>query len=182
MSKILILLQRCRWWRPYGPTSRSRSSIISSLHNNVVKLHSRFCIVLETWDYIRVQQPVLKCDLNSDSRAIPSMKGALTRNAICWMKNYFKLNCEVMPTTSTLHLSDNYTRREVYDAYRSDMLTTSDKYVTYSQFTRLWSTQFTNVVIPRRVCMGYCSICANLKRMAKGAKITKEKDIYKKSL
>ena len=109
------------------------------------------------------------------------MKGALGRNAIGWMKIYFNLNCEVMPTSGRLHLSDNYTRREVYDSYRSDMISTSDKYVTYSQFTRLWSTQFTNVVIPRKVRMGYCSICANLKSMAKGAKTTKEKDIHKKA-
>ena len=62
------------------------------------------------------------------------------------------------------------------------MLTTSDKYVTYSQFTRLWSTQFTNMVITRKVRMGYCSICANLKSIAKGAKTTKEKGIHKKTL
>ena len=110
------------------------------------------------------------------------MNGASERNAIRWIKNYFNLNCEVMPTTGRLHLSDNYTRREVYDAYRSDMLTSSDKYVTYSQFTRLWSTQFTNIVIPRKVRMGYCSICANLKSMIKGAKKTKEKDINKQLL
>ena len=72
---------------------------------------------------------------------VPSMKGALGRNAIGWMKNYFKLNCEVMPTTGRLHLSDNYTRREVYDAYKSEMYTSSAKYVTYSQFTRLWVQQ-----------------------------------------
>ena len=30
--------------------------------------------------------------------------------------------------------------------------------------------------------MGYCSICANLKSMAKGAKTIKEKDINKKLL
>ena len=130
----------------------------------------------------RVQQRVLNGDLNSDGGSVPSMKGALGRNAIGWMKIYFNLNCEVMPTSGRLHLSDNYTRREVYDSYRSDMISTSDKYVTYSQFTRLWSTQFTNVVIPRKVRMGYCSICANLKSMAKGAKTTKEKDIHKKAL
>ena len=110
------------------------------------------------------------------------MKVASRRNVISWMKNHFKLNCEVMPTAGRLHLSDNYTRREVYDVYRSDMLTSSDKYVTYSQFTRLWSTIFTNVVISRIVCMGYCSICANLKSMNKGVKTTKEKDINKQLL
>ena len=93
----------------------------------------------------RVQQRVLNGDLSSDGGVVPSMKGALVRNTIGWMKKYFKINCEVMPTTGRLHLSDNYTRREVYDACRSDILTSSDKYVTYSQFTRLWSTQFTKL-------------------------------------
>ena len=130
----------------------------------------------------RVQQRVINGDLSIDGGDVPSMKGASGRNAIGWMKNYFKLNCEVLPTTGRLHLSDNYTRREVYGVYRSDMLISSDRYVTYSQFTRLWSTQFTNVVIPRKVRMGYCSICANLKSMTKGAKTTKEKEIHKNLL
>ena len=130
----------------------------------------------------RVQQRVLNGDTCVDGGDVPSMKGASGRNAIGWMKNYFKLNCEVMPTTGRLHLSDNYTRREVYDAYKSVMLMSSDKYVTYSQFTRLWSSQFRNVVIPRKVRMGYCSICANLKSMTKGAKTTKEKDVNKQLL
>ena len=51
------------------------------------------------------------------------MKG-VGRHAIGWMKIYFQLNCEVMPTTGRMHLSDNYTRREVYDVYRSEMVPT----------------------------------------------------------
>ena len=88
----------------------------------------------------RVQQHVLNGDVDNDGGNVPSMKGAYGRNEISWMKNFFMLNCEVMPTTGRLHLSYNYTRQEVYDAYRSDMLTSSDKYVTYNQFTRLCST------------------------------------------
>ena len=84
-----------------------------------------------------MQQRVLNGDLSSDGDVVPRMKGALGRNAIGWMKSYFKLNYEVVATTGRLHLSDNYPRREVYDAYRLDMLLSTDKYVTYSQFTRL---------------------------------------------
>ena len=93
-------------------------------------------------------QWVLNGDLSIDGGDVPSMKGASEINAIGWMKNYFKLNCEVMPTSGRLHLSYNYTWREVYDAYRLDMLKSSDKYITYNQFTILWSTWFNNVVIP----------------------------------
>ena len=60
----------------------------------------------------RVQQQVLNGDLNSDDGSVPSLKGALGRNAIGWMKIYFNLNCEVMPTSGRLHVSDNYTRRK----------------------------------------------------------------------
>ena len=58
----------------------------------------------------RVQQRVLNGDLSINCRNIPSMKGASGRNAISWMKNYFKLNCEGMPTTGRLNVSDNLTR------------------------------------------------------------------------
>ena len=83
-----------------------------------------------------------------------------------------------MPTTSRMHLSDNYTRREVYDVYRSEMVVLSNKLVTYSQFTRLWRAWFRNVIIPYKVRMGYYSICANLKSLAKGAKTSMEKDAW----
>ena len=130
----------------------------------------------------RVQQRVLNGNNPVEDDNLPSMKGASGRNAITWMKTYFKFNCEIMPTTGRLHLSDNYTRREVYYSYRSEMSNCGEKYVTYSQFTRLWSSHFSNVIIPRKVRMGYCSICANLKSVCKGAKTVTEKELNKKLL
>ena len=106
-----------------------------------------------------MKRRVLNGDLSVDGDDVPSMKGASRINAIGWMKNYFKLNCEVMPTTGRLRLSNNYTRREVYDAYKSVMLMSSDKYVTYSQFTRLWSSQFSNFVI--RCCSVFRTLREN---------------------
>ena len=111
----------------------------------------------------RVQHRVLNGNNPIEDDNLPSMKGASGRNAICWMKTYFKFNCEIMPTTNRLQLSDNYTRREVYHSYRLEMLNCREKYVTYSQFTRLWSSHFSNVIILRKVSMGYCSICAKSK-------------------
>ena len=57
-----------------------------------------------------------------------------------------------------------------------------EKYVTYSQFTRLCSSHFSNVIIPHKVRMGYCSIFANLKSVCKGAKTMIEKELNKKFL
>ena len=130
----------------------------------------------------RVQQRVLNGKNPIEDDNLPSMKGASGRNAICWMKTYFKFNCEIMPTTGRLHLSNNYTRREVYDSYRLEISTSCDKYVTYNQFTRLWTLHFSNVIIPCEVRMGYCSVCANLKSVCKGAKTATEKELNKKLL
>ena len=49
-----------------------------------------------------MQQRVLNGDLHKDGSDVPSMNGAYKRKAISWIKNYFKLNCEVMSTTLDL--------------------------------------------------------------------------------
>ena len=87
-----------------------------------------------------------------------------------------------MPTTGRLHLSDNFTRREVYQSYKDDMSVDDAPYIQYSHFNRLWRLQFNNVVIPRKVRMGGCSICASLKSMAKGGKSDVEIRNYKNLL
>ncbi len=112
-----------------------------------------------------------------------SGKGLVGQHAIYWMQNYFRMHCEVMPTTGRLHLADNYTRDELYQIYKDEMESLIEKFVSYSQFTRLWKMKFDNVVIPRKVRMGVCSICANLKSLIKGAKSDDaKKECYKRSL
>ena len=66
----------------------------------------------------RVQQRLLSGDQLVKCKEVPSMKDAIGRHAIGWMKIFFQFNCEVMPTIGRMHLFDNYTRREVYDVYR----------------------------------------------------------------
>jgi Cdc6-like AAA superfamily ATPase len=83
------------------------------------------------------------------------------------MKIYFRMHCKVMPTFGRLHLPDNYTCDELYQIYKQDMEAQKERYVHHSQFTRLWNANFDNVVIARKVRMGVCAICANLKSMIK---------------
>ena len=112
-----------------------------------------------------------------------SGKGLVGKHAVIWMQNYFRMHCEVMPTTGRLHLPDNYTRDELYQIYKDEMDSQVERYVSYSQFTRLWKMKFDNVLIPRKVRMGVCAICANLKSMIKGAKSDDvKKDCYRRSL
>ena len=58
-----------------------------------------------------------------------------------------------------------------------------ERYIQYSQFTRLWKMMFENVVIPRKVRMGVCDVCANLKSMMKATFGDEaQKENYKKVL
>ena len=40
-------------------------------------------------------------------------KGLVGRHAFTWMEKYFSKQCDIMPTTGRLHLSNNFTHREV---------------------------------------------------------------------
>jgi hypothetical protein len=92
-------------------------------------------------------------------------KGLVGNHAVIWMQNYFRMHCEVMPTTDRLHLPDNYSRDGLFQIYKQEMELQRERYVRYSQFTRLWNEKFDNVVIPRKVRIGVCAIFANLKSM-----------------
>ena len=112
-----------------------------------------------------------------------SGRGLVGQNAINWMQNYFRFHCEVMPTTGRLHLSDNYTRDELFQIYRDELQCKGERYIKYCQFTRLWKLHFDNVMIPRKVRMGVCVVCANLKSMIKAARDDyAQKDSLKKIL
>ena len=99
----------------------------------------------------------------------PRVVGVIGQCAISWMERYFKLNNDVITTTRKLHLINNYTHFEVYSLYKDDMLDNCQRFTSYSHFTRLWKNFFNNVKIPRKVRMGVCIVCANLKRKRQNA-------------
>ena len=65
-----------------------------------------------------------KCPTNASGG-----KGIIRRHCIHWMHIYFSRHCDIMPTTRRLHLSDNFTRHEVYQEYKDDMLLQGVPYV-----------------------------------------------------
>ena len=105
----------------------------------------------------------------------PRIVGVVGQHAISWMERYFRLNTDVMPTSGKLHLMDNYTRFEVYTLYKDDMLDSCQQFTSYSHFTRLWKNFFNNVKIPRKIRMGVCSVCANLKSKRQNAQCSTER-------
>ena len=103
----------------------------------------------------------------------------LYSTTVTWVERYFSKQCDIMPTTGRNHISNNFTRREVFKAYKDDMLLDIVHFIQYRHFNRLWRSLFNNVVIPRKVRMGVCSVCANLRRMAKSGRTDVEIKNYR---
>ena len=127
----------------------------------------------------RIQHRLLKVSWVPFNNKASICKGLLGGHVVTWMERYFSKQCDIMPTTGSLHLSDNFTHREVYQTYTNDMLLDSVPYIQYQHFNRLWRLQFNNVVILRKVRMSVYSVCASLKSMAKSGRTNVEIKNYK---
>jgi hypothetical protein len=80
-------------------------------------------------------------------------------------------------------LPNNYTREKLSQIYKQERESQKERYVHYCQFTRLWNANFDNIVISRKVRMGICTICANVKSMVNAVRIDNtENDACRKAL
>ena len=70
-----------------------------------------------------------------------------------------------MPYRDTIHIPDNFSRREIYNLYKGyvEGVEGNGNFITYAYFTRIWKKQFNNFRIPKKSMMGICIICATLK-------------------
>jgi hypothetical protein len=91
--------------------------------------------------------------------------GPLTNTTLSWMHDFFSKHGECMPDRDTIHIPDNFSRREIYNLYKGyvEGVEGNGNFITYAYFTRIWKKQFNNVCIPKKSRMGICSICATLK-------------------
>ena len=64
----------------------------------------------------RIQQCQVKGSWMPIEKNLAGSKGLIGSHAIKWMEIYFSKQCDVMPTTRRLHLSNNFTRDEVHQA------------------------------------------------------------------
>ena len=151
MSKTPTSARICNWCLKNLRGSKYHSSIIFTMCNRYVPLHSKLRYMLVTCGYMEYNNVFLVGIRCSIVKRFQVWKLQLEDMLLVGMKIYFQFNCEVIPITSRMHLSDNYTRREFYDVYRSKMVVSSNKSVTSSQFTRLWRAWFRNVIILRKV-------------------------------
>ena len=61
----------------------------------------------------RIQHRLVKGSWVPLKNKASGCKGLVGRHAVRWMEIYFSKQCDIMPTTRRLHLSDNFTRCEV---------------------------------------------------------------------
>ena len=66
-------------------------------------------------------------------------------------------------SSNILKAKQSKEQEEVFTCYKEDMLESNEQFASYSHFSRLWKNFFNNVKIPKKVRMGVCSVCANLK-------------------
>ena len=85
----------------------------------------------------RIQHQLLKGSWVSFNNKASICKGLLGRHVVTWMERYFSKQCDIMPTTGRLHLSDNFTLHEVYQTYKDDMLLDNVHFIQYRHFNRL---------------------------------------------
>ena len=85
-----------------------------------------------------------------------------------------------MPDRDTIHMLDNFSRREIYNLYKGyvEGVEGNGNFITYAYFTRIWKKQFNNVCIPKKSRMDICSICATLKSRIDKSEGQKEVCIY----
>jgi hypothetical protein len=91
--------------------------------------------------------------------------GPFTNTTLSWMRDLFSKHGECMLDRDTIHIPDNFSRREIYNLYKGyvEGVEGNSNFITYANFTRIWKKQFNNVCIPKKSRMGICSICATLK-------------------
>ena len=74
-----------------------------------------------------------------------------SESAKVWMSRYFHLVGDHMPHSNQLHLPSWETQKDVYSRFMDDMKLqgiTENDIVSLSQFYKIWSSDFQNVVIP----------------------------------
>jgi hypothetical protein len=91
--------------------------------------------------------------------------GPLTNTTLSWMRDFFSKHGECMPYRGTIHIPDNFSRREIYNLHKGyvEGVEGNGNFIIYAYFTRIWKKQFNNVCIPKKSMMDICSICATLK-------------------
>lgn len=92
-----------------------------------------------------------------------------------WLNQFFATNVECLPNKDIFHLPDNWTKLEVFDAFKNEVLSREEAGMTYSWFCRIWNLEFPRVRIPKRSRFSTCAPCTEFKALRDKATLEAEK-------
>ncbi|KAL3687029.1 hypothetical protein R1sor_013338 [Riccia sorocarpa] len=75
-----------------------------------------------------------------------------------WLDSFFLSHCERQPGDGKYHLPNNFTKKEVYDHYKTDM-SQMQSVLQYSSFKRYWRKYYPPVTIPTTNKFFVCDFC-----------------------
>ncbi|KAL3682469.1 hypothetical protein R1sor_000491 [Riccia sorocarpa] len=75
-----------------------------------------------------------------------------------WLDSFFLSHCERQPGDGKYHLPNNFTKKEVYDHYKTDM-SQMQSVLQYSSFKRYWLKYYPLVTIPTTNKFSVCDFC-----------------------
>ncbi|KAL3685098.1 hypothetical protein R1sor_003120 [Riccia sorocarpa] len=91
-----------------------------------------------------------------------------------WLDSFFLSHCERQPGDRKYHLPNNFTKKEVYDHYKTDM-SQMQSVLQYSSFKRYWLKYYPLVTIPTTNKFSVCDFCELYKTKRDKAVIKLEK-------
>jgi hypothetical protein len=94
---------------------------------------------------------------------------------IDWLNDFFSRNVESLPNKDIYHLPDNWSKTEVFDAFKNETELRQEQEVTYSWFCRVWKSQFSRVRIPKRSRFSTCAPCTKFKAMRDKSTLMEER-------
>ncbi|KAL3676464.1 hypothetical protein R1sor_026412 [Riccia sorocarpa] len=92
-----------------------------------------------------------------------------------WLDSFFLSHCEKQPGDGEYHLPYNFTKKEVYDHYKTDM-SQMQSVLQYSSFKRYWRKYYPLVPIPTTNKFSVCDFCELYKSKRDKAVTKLEKD------
>jgi hypothetical protein len=100
------------------------------------------------------------------------------QNVVHWLNEFFSKNVNSQPDNDIHHLPDNWTKMEVYEAFKNETTLREEQEVTYSYFCRIWQKHYSRVRIPSRSRFSTCAPCTKFKAMRDKATLEEEKSKY----
>ena len=103
--------------RTTGPSSMHVEYYLALSTKSCLRVAFKLAYCIGNMRLQRIQHQLVKGSWVPFNNKACICKGLVGGYVVTWMEKYLSKQCDIMPTTARLHLSDNFTRLEVYQLY-----------------------------------------------------------------